>query len=55
MGFESSHADMVSIIMLSHSDATFVEETVKSILKQQTYQNWKLLFVAKSYDETIEF
>ena len=30
--------DLVSIIMLSHGDATYVEETVRSILIQ-TYQN----------------
>ena len=45
--------DLVSIIMLSHGDATYVEDTVKSILAQ-TYQNWELLFVAKSDDETIK-
>ena len=45
--------DLVSIIMLSHGDATYVEETVRSILAQ-TYQNWELLFVAKSDDETIK-
>lgn len=32
MGFESSNADMVSVIMLSRGDVTYVEETVKSIL-----------------------
>lgn len=45
--------DLVSIIMLSHGDAAYVEETVRSILAQ-TYQNWELLFVAKSDDETIK-
>ena len=45
--------DLVSIIMLSHGDVTYVEETVKSVLAQ-TYQNWELLFVAKSDDETIK-
>ena len=44
--------DLVSIIMLSHDDATYVEETIKSVLTQ-TYQNWELLFVAKSNDETL--
>lgn len=53
MGFESGYTDMVSIIMLSHGDATYVEETVRSILSQ-TYQNWELLFVAKSKDETLD-
>ena len=43
---------LVSIIMLSHGDGTHVDETVKSILTQ-TYQNWELLFVAKSNDETL--
>ena len=45
--------DLVSIIMLSHGDGTHVVETVKSILAQ-TYQNWELLFVAKTNDETLE-
>ena len=44
---------LVSIIMLSHGDGTYVVETVKSILAQ-TYQNWELLFVAKTDDETLE-
>ena len=39
----------VSIIMLSHGDSTYVVETVKSVLAQ-TYQNWELLFVAKTND-----
>ena len=43
---------LVSIIMLSHGDSTHIVETVKSILTQ-TYQNWELLFVAKSNDETL--
>lgn len=41
---------LVSIIMLSHGDSTYVVETVKSILAQ-TYQNWELLFVAKTDDD----
>jgi len=41
---------LVSIIMLSHGDSTHVVETVKSILAQ-TYQNWELLFVAKTDDD----
>lgn len=45
--------DLVSIIMLSHGDATYVEETVRSVLAQ-TYQNWELLFVAKTNDETLD-
>ena len=44
---------LVSIIMLSHGDATYVEETVRSILAQ-TYQNWELLFVAESKDKTLD-
>ena len=44
---------LVSIIMLSHGDSTHIVETVKSILAQ-TYQNWDLLFVAKTNDETLE-
>ena len=43
----------VSIIMLSHGDSTYVVETVKSVLAQ-TYQNWELLFVAKTNDETLD-
>ncbi len=45
--------DLVSIIMLSHGDATYVEDTVRSVLAQ-TYQNWELLFVAKTNDETLD-
>ena len=44
---------LVSIIMLSHGDGAYVVESVKSILAQ-TYQNWELLFVAKTNDETLE-
>ena len=44
---------LVSIIMLSHGDSTHVVETVKSILAQ-TYQNWELLFVAKTDDESLK-
>ena len=44
---------LVSIIMLSHGDSTYIVETVKSVLAQ-TYQNWELLFVAKSNDETLD-
>ena len=45
--------DLVSIIMLSHGDSTHIVETVKSIL-EQTYQNWELLFVAKTDDESLK-
>ena len=44
--------DLVSIIMLSHGDCTHVVETVRSVLAQ-SYQNWELLFVAESNDETL--
>ena len=44
---------LVSIIMLSHGDGAYVVDSVKSILAQ-TYQNWELLFVAKTNDETLE-
>jgi len=44
---------LVSIIMLSHGDSTYIVETVKSILAQ-TYQNWELLFVAKTNEETLD-
>ena len=41
---------LVSVIMLSHGDGSYVVDSVKSILAQ-TYQNWELLFVAKSDDD----
>lgn len=45
--------DLVSIIMLSHNRAQFVEESVRSVLAQ-TYTNWELLFVDdNSKDDTI--
>ena len=45
--------DLVSIIMLSHNQAQFVEESVRSVMAQ-TYQNWELLFVDdNSKDKTI--
>ena len=44
---------LVSIIMLSHGDGTYVVETVRSVLAQ-TYQNWELLYVAQTNDETLE-
>ncbi|MBP5777044.1 MAG: glycosyltransferase family 2 protein [Prevotella sp.] len=44
---------MVSIIMLSHNSAQYVEESVRSVMAQ-TYQNWELLFVDdNSMDDTI--
>ena len=44
--------NLVSIIMLSRGDCTHVVETVRSVLAQ-SYQNWELLFVAESNDETL--
>ena len=44
---------LVSIIMLSHGDGTYVVETVRSVMAQ-TYQNWELLYVAQTNDETLE-
>ena len=45
---------LVSIIMLSHGDGTYVVDSVKSILAQ-TYQNWELLFVATTdNDESLK-
>lgn len=45
--------DLVSIIMLSHNSAHFVEESVRSVMAQ-TYKNWELLFVDdNSKDKTI--
>lgn len=44
---------LVSIIMLSHNQAQFVEESVRSVMAQ-TYQNWELLFIDdNSKDKTI--
>ncbi len=44
---------MVSIVMLSHNRAQYVEESVRSVMNQ-TYQNWELLFVDdNSKDNTI--
>lgn len=45
--------DLVSIIMLSHNSAQYVEESVRSVMAQ-TYKNWELLFVDdNSKDKTI--
>ena len=35
---------LVSIIMLSHNRAQYVEESVRSVIAQ-TYKNWELLFL----------
>ena len=44
---------LVSIIMLSHNQAQYVEESVRSVMAQ-TYQNWELLFMDdNSKDKTI--
>lgn len=46
-------SDLVSIIMMSHNSAQFVEESVRSVMTQ-TYKNWELLFVDdNSKDKTI--
>ena len=45
--------DLVSVIMLSHNSAQYVEESVRSVMAQ-TYQNWELLFVDdNSKDDTV--
>ena len=45
--------DLVSIIMLSHNKAQYVEESVRSVINQ-TYKNWELLFLDdNSKDNTI--
>lgn len=45
--------DLVSIVMLSHNKARYVEESINSILAQ-TYTNWELLFLDdNSKDGTI--
>ena len=47
------NGDLVSIIMLSHNSAQYVEESVRSVMAQ-TYTNWELLFVDdNSKDNTI--
>lgn len=46
--------DLVTIIMLSHNNGMFIEESVKSILNQ-TYKSWELLFLDdSSKDDTIQ-
>lgn len=50
---EKTNGELVSIIMLSHNQAQYVEESVRSIIAQ-TYQNWELLFIDdNSKDNTI--
>lgn len=45
--------DLVSIIMLSHNKAQYVEESVRSVMAQ-SYTNWELLFLDdNSKDNTI--
>lgn len=45
--------DLVSIIMLSHNNSQYVEESVRSVMAQ-TYRHWELLFVDdNSKDRTI--
>lgn len=44
---------LVSIIMLSHNNGRYVEESVRSVFAQ-TYQNWELIFMDDgSKDDTI--
>lgn len=46
--------ELVSIIMLSHNNGRFVDESIKSVLAQ-TYENWELLFVDDaSKDDTVQ-
>ena len=46
--------ELVSIIMLSHNNAKFVDESIKSVLAQ-TYENWELLFLDdSSKDDTVQ-
>ena len=50
---EKTNGELVSIIMLSHNQAQYVEESVRSVMAQ-TYQNWELLFIDdNSKDNTI--
>lgn len=45
--------DLVTIIMLSHNQSQYVEESVRSVLAQ-TYTNWELMFLDdNSKDDTI--
>ena len=45
--------DLVSIIMLSHNNGRYVEESVRCIIAQ-TYQNWELIFMDdSSKDNTV--
>ena len=41
-GAEMETKGMVSIIMLSHNSAQFVEESVRSVMAQ-SYKKWELL------------
>lgn len=44
---------LVSIIILSHNSARYVEESIRSVMAQ-TYHNWELLFIDdNSKDNTI--
>lgn len=49
---KSDEEDLVSIIMPSYNTASYIEETVQSVLNQ-TYKNWELIIVDDcSTDET---
>lgn len=50
---ETKDYGLVSIIMLSHGEGTYVEETVRSVLAQ-TYQDWELLYVTESDNKSLQ-
>lgn len=51
---KQSYKELVSIIMPAYNAATFIQETIQSVINQ-TYQNWELLIVDDaSTDNTID-